>query len=97
MNKKVRVSQCWYCLEQYDEIKSMMEDGNLLPEKYSHWLEGAEQREEQVRSRGAEAVRVPFDPAEFRSFCAHFRVPLNADSRANFAAIKSSKDTRHTH
>lgn len=96
MNKKLRVSQCWYTPDQYDEIKSMMEDGHLLPVRYTHWLEGAEQREEQARSRGAEAVRVPFDPAEFRRFCGHFGIPLNADSRAKFAIIKS-QETRHAH
>lgn len=97
MNKKVKVAQCWYSSEQYDEIKTIMEDGHLLPALYSHWLEGAEQREDQARSRGADVVRVPFDPAEFRRFCAHFSVPLNADTRAKFATLKSSQNTGQSH
>lgn len=97
MNKKIRVSQCWYFPEQYEEIKSMMEDENLLPDSYAHWKEGVEQREDQARSRGAVVVRVPFDPAEFRRFCAHFGVPLNADTRAKFATLKSAQDRKDTH
>lgn len=97
MNGKTNAAQCWYAPEQYDEIKAMMEDGHLLPPAYAHWKEGAEQREEQARGRGAAPVRVPFDPAEFRRFCAHFRVPLNSDSRAKFAAIKSTQNRKDAH
>ena len=93
----LRVAQCWYSAEDYADIKAAMEDGHLLPVLYAHWLEGAEQREEQARANGATVVRVPFDLAEFRRFCAHFRVSLNADTRAKFAAIKSSQDKSGFH
>lgn len=85
-----RVAQCWYAVADYDEIKAVMEDGYKLPRIYAHWLEGAEQREEQVRRDGGYPVRVTFDIAEFKRFCAHFGVPLNADSRSKFAALKSA-------
>lgn len=91
MNKKLRVSQLWYSPEQYDEVKSMMDDAHLLPDAYRFWKEGAEQREEQARSGGAFVIRVPFDPAEFRSFCAYFGFPLNAESRVKLAIVKSNE------
>lgn len=94
---KMLAAQCWYAAEQYAEIKAAMEDGHLLPGLYAHWLEGAEQREEQARAKGATVVRVPFDLGEFRRFCAHFRVPLNSDTRAKFAAIKASQDKSGAH
>ena len=97
MNSKINIAQCWYSPEQYSEIKAMMEDGNLLPEPYAFWKEGAEQREDQARRGGANPVRVPFDLAEFRRFCAHFGVPLNADTRAKFAALKSSQENKGAH
>lgn len=89
MNRKINAAQCWYAPEQYDEIKAMMEDGHLLPLAYADWKAGAEQREQQARSHGAAPVRVPFDPAEFRRFCTHFRVPLNTESRQKYAALKA--------
>lgn len=95
--KIVRAAQCWYTPENYVEVKAMMEDGHLLPERHAHWQDGAEQREEQARSNGAVTVRVAFDPAEFRRFCLHFGVPLNADSRAKFAALKASHEHTDLH
>lgn len=68
-----------------------MEDGDALPGLYAHWLEGAEQREEQARRNGAVTVRVPFDLAEFLAFCRHFAIPVNSDTRSKFAALKAAQ------
>ena len=87
-----RAAQCWYSPGDYEEIKAAMEDGHKLPVLHAHWLEGAEQREDQIRAHGGVPVRVPFDLAEFRRFCAHFRVPLNSETRSKFAALKSAQD-----
>lgn len=87
-----RVGQCWYSATDYDQIKAAMEDGHRLPSRYEEWLAGAEQRENQARSAGTTPVRVAFDLAEFKRFCAHFGVPLNSDSRVKFAAIKVQVD-----
>lgn len=95
--KKLVAAQLWYTPEQYPEVKAMMEDGHLLPGLHAQWLEGAEQREEQVRGKGGVAVRVPFDPAEFRSFCSHFRVALDTKSRSHFAALKAQHMQRDSH
>lgn len=91
MNKQPIAAQCWYASEDYAEIKAAMEDGHRLPGAYAHWLEGAEQREEQARRNGAVPVRVPFDLAEFRRFCAHFRVAVDTNARQKFAAIKAAQ------
>ncbi|WP_089340601.1 hypothetical protein [Burkholderia singularis] len=87
-----RVAQCWYSAAEYSEIKSVMDDGHKLPARYEDWRAGAEQREDQVRRAGGTPVRIAFDLAEFRRFCAHFRAPLNADTRSKFAALKSQID-----
>jgi hypothetical protein len=88
----LRIGQCWYSAGDYEEIKSAMEDGHKLPTRHEDWLAGAEQREDQVRRAGGTPVRIAFDLAEFRRFCAHFRTPLNADTRAKFASIKTQVD-----
>ncbi|MNL29792.1 hypothetical protein D3C87_1514910 [compost metagenome] len=69
-----------------------MEDGHNLPSRYVDWLAGAEQREQQVQRDGGTPVRVPFDLAEFKRFCAHFRLPVNTKARQQFAALKSQMD-----
>lgn len=87
-----RVAQCWYSAGDYEEIKSVMEDGHLLPRLYAHWLEGAEQREQQVRAASGVPVRVAFDLAEFLRFCRHFGIAINTEARQKFAAIKAQMD-----
>ena len=91
-----RVAQCWYSAGDYKEIKAGMEDGHKLPGQYAHWLEGAEDREQQVHRQGGTAVRVPFDLAEFRRFCSHLSIPLNANSRSKFAALKADHMRRQS-
>lgn len=91
-----RVGQCWYSATDYDQVKAAMEDGHRLPSRYDEWLAGTEQRENQARSAGATPVRVAFDLAEFRRFCAYFSVPLNSESRSKFAAIKIEVDAEAT-
>lgn len=94
----LKVAQCWYSAEDYEEIRAAMDDGHLLPKLYAHWLEGAEQREDQARMSGAEVFRVPFDLSEFQRFCAHFKVRLNTDARSKFAALKiASKEDDNRH
>lgn len=97
MNKKFRVAQLWYSPEQYAEVKTMMEDADLLPDAYALWREGAEQREEQARRGGALVVRVPFDPAEFRRFCAHRKIPLDTKARQQLAAIVAAQMSENVH
>ena len=89
-----RVPQCWYSARDYEQIKAGMKDGDKLPTLHKEWLAGAEQREDQVRRNGGHPVRIPFDLAEFQRFCAHFRVPVEAKSRAQFAAIKMQIDAQ---
>lgn len=94
VNSGMSVAQCWYNAGDYEEIKAGMEDGHKLPTRYEDWLAGAEQREDQVRGAGGTPIRVPFDLAEFRRFCSHFRVPLNSETRTKFAALKTQMDTK---
>jgi hypothetical protein len=92
-------AQCWYSAGDYEEIQSAMEDGHLLPRLHAHWLEGAEQREEQARVNGALPVRVTFDLKEFRRFCKHFGIGLDTKARQQFAALKAGQmqGDRDTH
>ena len=87
----IRAAQCWYRADDYAEIRATMADGAALPEQHAAWLAGAEQREAQALARGMAHRRVPFDLAEFQRFCAHFNVPLVADTRAKFAALKAQE------
>ncbi|WP_186079316.1 hypothetical protein [Burkholderia gladioli] len=87
-----RAAQCWYSAVEYEQIKAAMEDGHQLPALYEDWKAGAEQREDQVRRAGGTPVRIAFDLAEFRRFCAHFRVPLNSETRTKFAVLKLQMD-----
>lgn len=95
MGNKSIAAQCWYSAEQYAQIKARMEDGDRLPAAHVDWQAGAEQREEIARRNGAQAVRVPFDLAEFERFCAAFGLRLNSEARAKFAAIKAHQMRGH--
>lgn len=87
----------WYSLEDYAEIKSMMEDGHKLPPTYTQWRFAAEQLENQMRRGGERVVRAHLDPVAFREFCAANGHRLDAQGRSKFAAAVAVQQhgTRH--
>ena len=81
----------WYTLENYAEIKAMMEDGHKLPATYSLWRMSAEQAEKKFRREGCLVIRAPLEPKSFRDFCLLHRLNINADARKQFAAWTAGK------
>lgn len=75
----------WYTLEDYERIKTMMEDGHLLPHVYSLWRLKAEQTERQLRRQGQLVVRAALRPDEFAAWCAARGLNVNAQARMQFA------------
>jgi uncharacterized membrane protein len=75
----------WYELEDFERIKTMMEDGHRLHRTYTEWRLAAEQGERQFRRQGHLVVRAHLRPDEFIEWCRLNGQKLNAEGRNAFA------------
>lgn len=87
----------WYTLENFDRVKTVMEDAHLLPQVYSLWRLKAEQAERQLRRQGYLVVRAHLDPDEFVAWCRARGLNVNAKARTEFAAEVALKEHGNTH
>lgn len=79
----MRVGIGWYKREEYDRIKTVMEDGNKLPATYDQFLTAFEQGIQVLRRGGHIPVKVYIDPDAFPLWCRERG--MNVDARARLA------------
>jgi hypothetical protein len=76
----------WYRPERYDQARSRMADGSLMPESYHVWLKRAEEREHETNRPGCATQRVYVDGDEFVTYCAGKNLVLDGKARTRYAA-----------
>jgi hypothetical protein len=59
----------WYRREDYDRIRSLMDDGNKLPATFEEWEKTANSQVAEAAAQGAIIEPVILDPDEFIRFC----------------------------
>ena len=99
MPKLVAVGIGWYREEDYEALRALFADGDLLPDTFDEWLAEAERVEQSVRLNGNEPVRAEIDPVEFPRWCheralnvdAHSRVAFSTEVAANHAGFRLVK------
>jgi hypothetical protein len=87
----------WYELEDYERVKTVMEDGHLLPNVYSLWRLKAEQAERQLRRQGNLVVRAHLRADEFAAWCKSRGLNIDAKARTQFASDIALQEHGKTH
>lgn len=77
----------WYELEDFDELKAIMKDGNLLAPTYHQWRLSAETAERKLRRQGHKVVRANIRPVEFVEWCRSRGLDVDAKARQHYAAL----------
>lgn len=85
------VGIAWYREADYEKLKSIFDDGNLLPSTYDQWLKMAEGGRKQFLSDGYLVVQVYIDPDTFPAWCRERGLKVDANARTQFGATESSK------
>ena len=76
----------WYRREEYALIREIMEDGkDTLPLSFDEWERNAESERASAKLEGTIILPVVIAPDEFFSFCNKWKIPLNKQTRADFA------------
>jgi hypothetical protein len=85
------VGMVWYKRENYDCLKTIFEDGDVLHDTYDEWLKAAETGRLSMESKGTRVVCVDIDPIEFPEWCRKNSMKLNAAGRNHYANLEAYK------
>ena len=92
MSRPRRVGLPWYYLENYQALRTSLDDGAKLPPLYDTWRIATEQIEQEIQRSGVEVVRVPIEPNAFAAWCARNGGQSGGAARARYAAEILERD-----
>lgn len=75
----------WYKEEDWQTLKEMFVDGDMLPKTYEDWLERAEDLKEKVQAQGDAVIKVYIDPQTFPEWCEKKGLEMNGEARSQLA------------
>lgn len=75
----------WYKEEDWDTLKNMFADGDLLPKSYADWLGRAEEMKSQVQASGDAVIKVYIDPETFPAWCESKGLEMDSEARSQLA------------
>lgn len=80
------VGMVWYLAEDFDEIKTLMQDSHTLHRTHAEWQRAAENGEKKFRANGGRVYRAILRPAEFKTWCNAKGLNIDANARNQFAS-----------
>lgn len=80
-----RLALAWYRRDQWDMLMEHSADARDIDGTYDEWLATNLRLERQMRAMGAEVVRVDMDIPIVLEWCRRKGLPLNGESRSEYA------------
>jgi hypothetical protein len=75
----------WYKEEDWQTLKEMFVDGDMLPATYNEWLQRAEEMKDKAQAEGDAVLKVFIDPQTFPGWCEKKGMEMNAEARSQLA------------
>jgi hypothetical protein len=93
--KPILLGVTWYRgKEDFDRLKAMAKDSDVLPDTYEKWLQGAEDVFGQMTLKGFTVVKVYLDPETFPAWCQANGYEIDGAARSRYGsdfALRSYK------
>ena len=84
----VAVGMAWYRPDQWDALRVVSSDSEELEATFREWEEYASVQYEDLRKAGINIQKVDVNVPELVAWCKARGVPVDSDSRSEFAADK---------
>jgi D-sedoheptulose 7-phosphate isomerase len=85
----------WFRPEQWDRLREISADRDGLEETYDEWLTGACRRFAEMTEGGLPLRKVDVDVEHLAEWCAQRNVPVNGESRSQYAAFMMRSEPPH--
>jgi hypothetical protein len=96
--KSMLLGVTWYRgKKDFDRLKAMAKDAEVLPDSYEEWLHGAENVFGQMTLKGFTVVKVYLDPETFPAWCQANGYEMDGAARSRYGsdfALTSYQATR---
>jgi hypothetical protein len=79
------VGMAWYRREDWNELRRIFTDADILHDTYEKWLYSALKIESTAKRFGHRVERVVIDPATFPDWCRERGLATNAEARTRYA------------
>ncbi len=81
----MRVGVAWYRESEWEKLRQLAADPEMLEETYAEWTKVYEDGIRQLRASGLVPERVEIEVEELRAWCTAQECPLDGNGRAAFA------------
>ncbi len=85
--KKV-VGIAWYRPEQWERLREVSADVDILEETHAEWVVFAAKQFDELNRRGISVIKVDVDVEELLQWCGQKGVAVDANARAGFVLRK---------
>jgi len=85
------VALAWYDPVQWAKLKAVADDPEKMDDCHADWRRGAERCERELRKLGIIASRVSIDIESLVAWCSANKLPINSESRAQYAVELASR------
>jgi hypothetical protein len=86
--KKIAVGVAWYRPEQWERLREISVDKDILEETHAEWVQNAEKAVQDLRQQGMKPVKVDVDVEELLRWCENQHIAVNGEARSQYAAAK---------
>ncbi len=95
--KKTPVGVAWYRPEQWQRLREISIDKDVLEETHAEWVQNAERAVQELRRQGMKPVEVDVDVEELLKWCASQHIAVNGEARSTYVAAKLERvfDEKH--
>ena len=87
MSKNMPIAIAWYRPEQWALLRSYSVDADQLEDTFEEWVVNAEKQFEGLQKSGMNMHKILFDIDALVSWCKERDMPLNSESRSQYAAF----------
>jgi hypothetical protein len=91
---QLKVGLGWYRAEQWQRLREISADVEILEEVYADWLELAEQQIRELSATGLDVEKVDVDVNALLLWCNAQGLPVNAQSRARYVSEALQKRSK---
>ena len=85
------VGVCWYRRKDYDRLKAMFKDGDILPHTYDDWHRKVMELHDQLLADGYTVEKAYIDVETFPGWCLTRGMEMDANARTAYGVQYAAK------
>ncbi len=94
---EIRVGVAWYRPEQWERLREISIDKDVLEETHEEWMQNAEKALQEFRRQGVEPLKVDVDVEELLRWCESRGIAVDGEARSGYTAANLRRISEGKH